>query len=537
MKKSLALCLTTLSTLLLLCGSAFPQMATSTATNLGYTVTHTVDTFDSTTNCATRLCLKNITTGAPTQGFKQVESAKTGLDTYGLGWDGYIYHLNMTPTFQSPPAPAAWVQMTALGHTAVNSGLAVKDSATIFALGGTSGCANGARVVEKANAALTGWNSLNPVHCSTSLAVANDGTLVSIDASTGLFTYRLPGVTTWAQAMGSGYSQSAAVTNSAIAYGIKYVGFTGTLYQIDLTTGQSALVTLNLPSGSPVTVPWMVSVDAANNLWMVSRQGQLWHQPRPTTLTLGATGPVWNSFWGTASTTNMVGFSGFNFVLSGTVISHLNLTGLQISVQSSGAYPPPCPLPDFVHPNCHEVVHTVRTVALFKIGGFHPGTGVVNSASGGPLDQIGTSSFEQTTDCDPLNFDDSCDITLSEGDADCSGMGIFLRLPGPGDFWKFAYTRFQGNSKICTVDLNTGKKVCTYNVTSYCTAATTPPTMDTTTLPNEEDSVGFPVFFEAYGVCFNFLLPGEPWVCRGITSLPTRINTFPRGNCTVLPLP
>lgn len=516
---------------LLLCSSAFPVAPiTKTLTEMGYTTTYSVDVYDSTTECATKICLKDLPTAAPAQGFKQVEASKSGVDIYGLGWDGYIYHLNTSPMTLSPPLPASWVQMTSLGHTNIYA-IAVQDSSTIFALGGLNGCTGGGRTVMKANAALTGWNNTNPVHCSTSLQVSSDGTLASIDASVGSFTYRLPGVTTWAQASGTGFNMSAAVTSSSIAYGIKSGGSypNPTLFQVDLASGQAAAIAVNVPPGSFLTLPWTVSVDSSNNLWIASTQGELWHQGRPMNSALGATGPVWNGFYGRPTTTSMVGSANFNFVLSGTTISHLNTVGLSMSFSVNGAYPS-CP----GGVNCGTARHTITTHMGFKSGGLHPG-GVAYQVSGTVLQNLILNASETSTDCDPFEPDDACVIVTFDADLNCSVMGLLFNQPGFfGNYFQPAYTRFISNgNKTCVLDPRSGKNFCSYSITDYCTVATTPPTMNANTIQNAEDVQGFPVFFDVFGACFR-LTTDMPWICRGLNAFPTRVNSFPRGSCTKL---
>ena len=517
------------ATLFVLCSTSFTQtIQTKTITEMGYTTTYSVGTYDATNDCATQACLKDIVTNAPAQGFKQVEVAKASVDIYGLGVDGYIYHLNTAPISSPSPGPAAWVQMTALGNTTAQA-ISVQNSFTIFAIGAPNGCANGSRSIIKANASLTGWNQTSPQHCSTSLAVSSDGTLASIDSSTGLFTYRLPGVTTWSQAVGNYFSRSPAVTNGQIAYGIKVQGFVVTIMQIDLTTGQTAPVAVNVPSGSFASV-LSVTVDAFNNLWYSTTLGTVWHQDRPIDSALGATGPVWSKFAARSTTTNITGSVGFNFALSGTTISHINTRGISMSFSENGAYPS---CPNGV--NCNTARHTITTHMEFKAGGQHPG-GVTYNVSGTVLQQLSLNAVEKSTQCDPFApSEDNCVIVTFDADLSCSVMGDLFNQPGWfGNWFQPAFTRFiASGNKTCVKDSRSGKNVCSYGVTSYCTANTTPPTLDTNLITNAEDTAGFPVFFDVWGVCGR-LASGFPWTCRGINVLPTRVNSYPRADCTVL---
>jgi len=472
--------------------SASTAVAQETVTANGYTFTANANSYDITSACSGatgHVCLQPMTLGAAP--FAQLDVSKDGGGVYAVGADGYIY------TFIIPAAgnfthSLSWTQWTALGHTGAVA-IAVQDLDDIYGLGVHTGCTGTTRKIEKLNAAQTGWNAISPVHCADKLGVGVDGTLVAVDVTTKVLTYKLAGGS-WVTAPGTGFTD--ATTNTGAAYALKG----SALYQIDLVGNQAALL-----SGIAAK---SLSVTSSKVLWVVDTSGHVSNQDR-FNLTFGQTGS-WTQFAGTTDAISSGG--GLVFTRFGTAAYHLNLAGINVSLTGTGSYPPPCPVPN----QCNSATHTMTTKVAFVAGGIHGAGGTYFSQTGHVLDYLGVNGGEQSQDCDMFDLDsNNCKLSKLEANIDCSVMGSVVSIGLWYPQFMTAATKVKTNSQVPQ------QYGSTCNVSSWCTPETDPPLYNPTTLfedgRNNSNNLNCPNFWLAWAVCARYrnYSTGQttPWGC------------------------
>ena len=478
---------------LLVCAPLFGQS--------GYMTTPTMAPADNTAWCATKNCLLSIGS----------DDAKTGYSGIAAGVDGTVYaYRASTNEIYTWTTAAGWVEHTALyqpGGVTKIAQLSVGSAANVLVLNGTAHSTGNAYIL---NAAGNGWTSLKKWLEPGTAGIGADGSVWGIDTNGNAVAY-IAGA--WAT-MGTGVSMNLAVSSSISTGHVWGVDSSSVLRQWN---GTSFAALSPAPPFTPATYSGAVAAVGETGLAVIDSTGGI-HVSSDG-------GNTWSTIAGTATT--ITGGGVFTFVESAAGIFHLNLMVPSLTTTFAGIFV--CDWPQSGFP-CEDygLEVTIYATSSFggPLGGAHGINGVTTYMTGGIPQYLETQATETGA---------NCDLIVNPSDTNCYAMpggpwgdelatcveDYFFPVPPPPFQAEAAFTRAYWNGVPAPACDQSGK--CTYLTHNNCTATTTPPDLNISSIISGNFVGDSYVSWLSLGLCIRAGYSG-PWTCSPALSWLESIN-------------